>query len=570
MSAISPTNKYINFISFPWEYKGTTCEKIAGWAAFFFIGWIYHPIHAIQRCYKQLVNCGNVNSVKQKILFKDPISQGLAHFDNPHANGVVNGIYITTNETNLSDATRFLREHPRPSAEIQTIHIGCATWHNFDIMCERQSSYGLIVDFNPENAKFIEKTIEIINASESRDLFKQNMIAHLNSLKGKARDLFFHWDQQGLLTDRIEKELSREGSWLQTEESYLFIKRMVSRERVIAITEDITNFENFSSIRKFLDRSDIVIDTLYLSNVGNFMRTDQDKTSFESSVKSLLNNNTIFINCPKACFQQPILGKDFLQLSQSVVEKDKKQAATGSMNYESSKDFLGRDSIYILKRNSDKKGSGFGTASTQKIVEESFKLGFEGRIHNQAAWSSHIFHLYMGMIPQDREINFVTLKWGENALDPLSAITEKLRKKEPLSTEEQGDLKTLKRIVAHIKNVDKNEITDQDVIENEDKILALQDQKVSYLQCDFIPQLLKIFEQDPTKHHPETDRLGSVNMMMSDEGIARWKEAIDGQQPFKLFKKFEHLRPYMSSEQLSRFDRIMTIREKALQKTSST
>lgn len=322
MSAITET-KYVTFICFPWNYKTNLAGKISAWAAFFFFGWVYHPVTALHRCFKKLFVGGKVHSIGKKNLLKDPLSKNLANFDNPRIKGQVNGIYITTNETNLAATNQFFKEHPRPNDEKQTIHIGCATWHNFDIMCERKSSYGLIVDFNPENSKFIEKTIDLINVSESRDIFKQKMNDYLNLLEGDKKDLFFHWDQKGLPTEKIEKELEREGSWLQTEDNYLFIKKLVSRDRVVAITEDITNFENFSRLRKFLDSQNISIDTLYLSNICNFMMSDSRKSSFIKSIKQLLQNDTILINCPKLIArdtemilcQKSILGKEILSRS---------------------------------------------------------------------------------------------------------------------------------------------------------------------------------------------------------------------------------------------------------------
>jgi len=198
----------------------------------------------------------------------DKISDELLRFDNLGVQGQVNGIYITTNETNLAQTRELLTQHPRPAGE--TIHIGCATWHNLDILSARKSTYGLFVDFNPKNGEFIRKTVELIIVSDTRDAFKKAMIEYLNSLTGSERALFFHPDQQGLPTERIEKELTREGSWLQSEESYLTVKALATHGRLISITEDIRHFENFLKLRIFLDRHHIAIDTLYLSNVSNF------------------------------------------------------------------------------------------------------------------------------------------------------------------------------------------------------------------------------------------------------------------------------------------------------------
>lgn len=250
---------------------------------------------------------------------KNSFIQELAKFNNYSVKGQINGIYITTNEKNLDATSQLLENHPRCE---QTMHIGCATWHNFDIMCTRKSKYGLIIDFNPKNADFIRKTVDIIKASESRYVFKGSMISYLNSLKGKERELYFHPDQQGLPTSRIENELSRKGSWLASEENYLFIKELVSNDHLVAINETITNSQTFSKIRTCLDSNHVVVDTVYLSNICNFMSTNHDKQAFVKSIKQMLNKDTLFISCPRLkhlhstattiLHQIPLLGKDIL------------------------------------------------------------------------------------------------------------------------------------------------------------------------------------------------------------------------------------------------------------------
>ena len=247
--------------------------------------------------------------------FTKKIINDLADFNNLAVAGQINGIYITTNEMNLENIRQLLGTQPRPGQE--TNHICCDALQNLYIIDKRSSTYRLIIDFNPKNAEFIRKTIELIDSSESREVFKGAMIQYLDSLAGSERDLFFHPDQRGLPTERIERELTREGSWLQTEESYLYLKReLVSKGRLVPITEDIRNFDNFSSIREFLDRKNIAVDTLYMSNICNFMATAGDRTAFEKSVKALLRDDTIFINCPKIneviLSQRAVLGRAIL------------------------------------------------------------------------------------------------------------------------------------------------------------------------------------------------------------------------------------------------------------------
>lgn len=243
-----------------------------------------------------IINNTIKKSSDQKPPLKENISSYLARFDSSSVQGQVNGVYITTNETNLSATNTFLKTHPLNE---NSIHIGCASWYNFDIMCARKSHYGLIVDFNPKNAEFIKKTIEIIKISNSRESFKTAIIDYLTSLEGAEKQLFFHKDQKGLPTEKIEKELYRKESWLHDDKSYNFIKKLVEKEQIIAITEDITNFEKFAEIKNFLDSNNLFIDTLYLSNICNFMQTQKQKEGFCKTVSCLLNKNSLFINCPK-------------------------------------------------------------------------------------------------------------------------------------------------------------------------------------------------------------------------------------------------------------------------------
>lgn len=304
---IEDPSSCFSFMCTPWNYQGSTAEKIASWACFFFAGCIYHPISALCRAITQLCEWltteRKINAVVNTPLFNNPVSNTLAGFNNPRVAGHVHGIYITTNESNLNATHQRLGDLPRLTAP--TIHIGCATWHNLDIICARSSTYGLIVDFNPKNAKFMQKTIQLVQDCASRDTFKQAMIDYLNSLEGSERGLFFHSDQHGLPTTRIERELQREGSWLSSDENYLYIKQqLTSRDRLIAITEDIRNVETFDQIRGFLDDQHIAVDTLYMSNICNFMTTANCKQAFLQSIKRLVNPQTLFISCPKRIDQE--------------------------------------------------------------------------------------------------------------------------------------------------------------------------------------------------------------------------------------------------------------------------
>ena len=87
----------------------------------------------------------------------------------------------------------------------------------------------------------------------------------------------------------------------------------MEKNNLIAITEDITNCKKYAQIRRFLDENQIKIDTLYLSNICNFMKTDQQKRNFTKSLRYLLDEETLLINCPKK-----IQGTDVIILHQTL------------------------------------------------------------------------------------------------------------------------------------------------------------------------------------------------------------------------------------------------------------
>jgi hypothetical protein len=225
------------------------------------------------------------------------------------------------------------------------------------------------------------------------------------------------------------------------------------------------------------------------------------------------------------------------------------------------KDWKQRDSILVKMRESGKPG--FGTESTRQIFKKSLELGYGGRFHNDASRSSHLFHLYMGMIPVDRKLDYAQYRWGNGAkaLKKYDTITSLyLIDKKAVPSELKVDFDNIKNIVADLKGLDREQITDQMVIDAEADIKALKDKSASYLQDEFIPELLEILERDPTAKQPDTEYLYGVKMVLSDEGIARWNDDVSGVKPFDSFRKLEQLRQYMDETQLARLDAIMAKR----------
>lgn len=245
-------------------------------------------------------------------------------------------------------------------------------------------------------------------------------------------------------------------------------------------------------------------------------------------------------------------------------EASDRLAKHGTAIYNDGTDYLQRPSIYMERIQSGTKG--FGTAITRKIVKESLEKGFGGRYHTSASWSSHLFHLYMGMLPEDAQVRYVPIQYGncgKRTLKELPTIIKNIKEKK---TNDKLDLKYLKIMLADLKQVDEKTITDEMIVSHEQELTAFKDKKCSYLQYDFIPQILDILKCSPNEKKPNTSSLHAISMMLSDEGLKRWKDAIANKKPFVPFRKLEHLRPFMNEEQLKSLDAIMEARDKAFSK----
>lgn len=226
----------------------------------------------------------------------------------------------------------------------------------------------------------------------------------------------------------------------------------------------------------------------------------------------------------------------------------------------------GQRSLFIFYRKSNTPG--FGTESTRHLVQRSRELKLEGRLHNSASYSSHVFHLYMGMLPVNTQISRIEVEYGSSgktAIDRYADLKKKfldvIDNNATFSKEEELLINTLKRIVkdkqflSAFSPIDNNDLfwpTTSDALEEKLKTYELE--RVSDITYSFIPKLLGALRASKNKKKPDTMSLGSFSMILSEAGRERWFDAIDKGIAFKPFKHFEHLVPFMTSKQKEEFE----------------
>lgn len=314
-----------------------------------------------RRDYKYLNNIDhrikaiNAIIIRQKILTdhnnlyhngQDVLSVSLRELSNQRMYGDTLGFYLSTNESNSKNIRQFLLETPKPT---NACHLGFSGLHNFDIMVARQSSRGIIVDFNPWNARIIDYALHLMTICNTRQEWLKwfkSFVKQLENCSNPGNCFFspnFNPDEEyaGLSwlkfpDGELDLELTREGSWLSSEENYRFIKQLADKGKIVCITEDIKNTHVFEKAALLLKKESVSIDSLYLSNICNYMTTGPDKTAFQNTVKAIALPETLVINCPwihnfeKDPAQHVCLGSEYLhnpqapffELSKAVVKSD--------------------------------------------------------------------------------------------------------------------------------------------------------------------------------------------------------------------------------------------------------
>ncbi|WP_367606147.1 hypothetical protein [Legionella sp. W05-934-2] len=255
---------------------------------------------------------------------QNPLSKILRDFDNLSIDTPFlsqSGIYLNTNELGASTSYRKLGLFP---PIYQPLHFGFSGLHNFDIIAKRQSSRAVICDINPENALFISYVLKALTRCKDRLSFIENITQYmkkhcyegnrtnvqrdpfLNVVAPKSLKFCLNVSNQYpyneecdhySVFDEMKLELKRETSWLYDESRFNHLRRLALEDKIVLITESICEPNTFLALCKVLKDNMEQIDTLYLSNIAQWMHQQSDRDAFLKTVKILLSDqNTIIID----------------------------------------------------------------------------------------------------------------------------------------------------------------------------------------------------------------------------------------------------------------------------------
>jgi hypothetical protein len=240
---------------------------------------------------------------------QDPLSRSLRRFDNttlsiPSPNEMV---YIGTNEDGVNDTFEQLNQLP---ANSEACHFGFSGWHNFDIAAQRKSSRVIICDINPENALFIQASLDNLRKSLSPAEFIENMKEYtrihryqynnnkvLNEDFSRSINFSTNVSNDPLYADinyladnpvgeQLQVELKRPLSWVFDLDKFNHIRDLAMKDKIVLLTEDICATTTFTKIKSLLVDNGVQIDTIYLSNICDYMQ-DEAREQFINTVRQL-------------------------------------------------------------------------------------------------------------------------------------------------------------------------------------------------------------------------------------------------------------------------------------------
>ncbi len=97
--------------------------------------------------------------------------------------------------------------------------------------------------------------------------------------------------------DEVGLEFKRETSWLYTDDRYAHLRELALQDKIVLITESICETSTFSAICKILRDNMVPIDTVYISNIAEWMLSPDERDSFINTIRQFLfNQQTIVID----------------------------------------------------------------------------------------------------------------------------------------------------------------------------------------------------------------------------------------------------------------------------------
>jgi len=205
--------------------------------------------------------------------------------------------YVACNEQKqkeiLAEIVKILAEKKQYSSS-SAVHIGFSLWFNLDLLSVAEANYALILDFD---ANMLEIYKKIEYSFRHADSPKQFIEIFLTQLSEKPELMPYPLEYQ---RKDLQRELEKGYGFLSSLERFLRVKEMIHNGKLFFGSADLTSQEDIQLISNWVDHHKLMIKTLYLSNISEWVLGDnadiEKRENYLNNLKCLFDQNSIIID----------------------------------------------------------------------------------------------------------------------------------------------------------------------------------------------------------------------------------------------------------------------------------
>lgn len=215
-------------------------------------------------------------------------------------------LYLVTNEVRADETLKTAMEHPVENATVVVFTSGMfglnyASARGLKSLSDKRIQHLISLDYSQTVKEFWELAAPIIRES----INAADCAQKINNLVKTQSAKFFPTTQLNDSDSTADQwlkmlnlEISLGQSWLFTDERFQIIKGIFSNDHFVHLSVDLRSVDNISSISKTLQKLELKIDSIYLSNVAEFFKPDE-LTNYQQALQQFQTNSiptTFFID----------------------------------------------------------------------------------------------------------------------------------------------------------------------------------------------------------------------------------------------------------------------------------
>lgn len=177
-------------------------------------------------------------------------------------------------------------------AKPDSLHIGVAGFHNFDVVVRTRPEHILFLDVNPGQERFWKTMVHLLKQNETPKSFEKAF--HALRIEGSIRC----WDDTHVEESPFVgiENYMQQASWLHNADEYNYLHSMARDGKIAATTMDLLNdFERAEVLGNALKDKGLKTDTCYWANISSFFRPHR-------AASFLSRNDTVFGEAPRGSY----------------------------------------------------------------------------------------------------------------------------------------------------------------------------------------------------------------------------------------------------------------------------